>query len=162
MAKQLSNIEKRVMSQAEQDAQSLGQIMGAVTEQKEALMVFLDVIGELHEAGVLETLRGMLKARTKIGVIALSQMNKSGAQHLVRNAFSAVQFLAAMDPARLRVMLDSVTRGMEKAEPADHRIGVMGLMGTLRDPEVNAALSTMINFLRGMGQGLGQGAQHVH
>lgn len=159
MAKQLSNIEKRVMTQAEKDAQSLGQIMGAVSQQKEALMVFLDVLGELHQAGVLELLRGMLKSRTKIGVIALSQLNKSGAQHVIRNGFSAVQFLATLEPGRLRQMLDAVAHGLENAKPAERRLGVTGLVRAVRDPEVNASISTMLNFLHGMGEGLDHGAK---
>ncbi|MCP3028192.1 DUF1641 domain-containing protein [Halobacillus sp. A5] len=36
----------------------------------------------------------------------------------------------------------------------DEKIGIWGMMKSVKDPEVNRSLSTFIHFLEGMGSGL--------
>ncbi len=157
MAKATTQIEKRVLSQAEQDARSLSELISAVAQQKDALLVFLDIIGELHASGALEIVQGALKNRQAIGAIGLDQLNKSGAQNLIKNSMSTLQFLGKLDPVKMETMLTSVAAGVEHAvQPADEEpkqsVGLLKLMQQLRDPEVSASLMMLMRFLRGMGE----------
>ena len=158
MAKATSRIEQRQLSQAEQDAQALGEILQSVAQQKDSVIAFLDIVNEMHQAGILDVVRGVMKNRQQIGILGVHQLNKSGAQRMIKNGVTAMQFLAQLDPAQLKQVLGAVAGGLEHARPSDRPVGMWGIVNTLREPEVNASVSMVMNFLRGMGHGL----PHVH
>jgi uncharacterized protein YjgD (DUF1641 family) len=157
MAKAIEQIEKQVPNQAQEAADSVKQILDSVVQNKESILIFLDMLNEMHEAGFLEAAQSMLKSRHKIGVIGINQLNKSGAQRIIKNGMGAVQFLTKVDPAKLDMMLGAVASGLDQAgqTPDDGRpMGMWGMVKTMRDPEVQSSLGVMMNFLRGMGDGL--------
>ena len=125
-------------------------------------MMFMDILKEMHEAGFLQIAQGMLKSRHQIGVIGVTQLNKTGAQRIIKNGMGALQFLTKVDPAKLDMMLGAVASGLDQAGQThdDGRpIGMWGMVKTMRDPEVQSSLGVMMNFLRGMGDGLHQHQQ---
>lgn len=154
MAKATTRIEKQPIAPAELEAQSLQQIVGAVAQNKDAILSFVSIVGELHDSGVLAVVEGLLKNRQQVGVIGITQMNKSGAQRIIKNAVTAAQFMAQLDPVKLKQVLGAVAHGLEEARPSDKKVGLWGMVNTLREPEVNASVSMLVNFLRGMGEGL--------
>lgn len=157
MAKSLRHIEKQVPNKVEEQAQAMMQLMAAAAEQKDALLQFIEILGELQKAGLLDMAHGMLKNRHEIGVISINQMNKSGAQRFIKNGMSLVQFMGQLEPERLNRLLGAVSNGLETAEsqPANAG-GIWGMVRTFRDPEVNTSVGWMMNFLRGMGEELPQ------
>lgn len=157
MAKALRHIERRVPDKAEAQAQALMQVMAAAAEQKDALLQVIGIVGELKKAGLLDLVEGMLKNRHEIGVIGINQMNKSGAQNVIKNAMSLVQFMGQLEPGRLNRVLGAVSNGLENAEAQPARTGgVWGMVRTIREPDMDTSLGWMMNFLRGMGEQLPQ------
>ncbi|TCP59305.1 uncharacterized protein YjgD (DUF1641 family) [Tumebacillus sp. BK434] len=161
MAKATTVIEKRVPTQAEQEAEAMQEVMSAVAKNKDALLTFLDVLGELQESGALDMAHGALKSRHQIGVIGIGQLNKSGAQNIIKNGMSTVQFLAQLDPNKLQTMLGAVASGVDSAVTAEEqrpqkKPGLYDLFKRMRDPQVTSALGMMLNFLRGMGAAKGR------
>lgn len=154
MAKATWRIEKQQTSQVEQEAKALGEILGMIAKNKEAIMEFVEIVDELHKAGLLQIAQGILKNRQQIGLIGINQLNKSGAQRFIRNGMTAVEFLGKLDPDQLKQVLGAVSQGLAQAHPSERPMGMWGMLSTLRDPEVNASVSMVMNFLRGMGQGL--------
>lgn len=157
MAKAITHIEKRVPNAVEEQEQAIQEILTAAATNKEALLILIDVVNHLHQAGLLEMAQGFLTNRHKIGVIGLNQLNKSGAQRIIKNGMGAVQFLSRLDPAKLETLLGAVATGVDEASEAkeEHKqLGMMDLFKSMRDPEVQTSLGVMMNFLRGMGKGL--------
>lgn len=157
MAKAITHIEKRVPNAAEEQAEAIQDILNAAAQNKEALLILMDIVSQLHNAGLLEMAQGFLTNRHKVGVIGLQQLNKSGAQRIIKNGMGAVQFLTKLDPAKLDMLLGAMASGVDEASEAqaEHRqLGLAGLYKTMRDPEVQTSLGVMMNFLRGMGKGL--------
>ncbi|HLO03650.1 MAG TPA: DUF1641 domain-containing protein [Symbiobacteriaceae bacterium] len=154
MATATTRIERRETTPAEQQAEALVELLGAVAQQKEALLTLFDIIGELHNAGLLQIVQGLLKGRQEIGVIGISQLNKSGAQNLIKNAMTAVQFMGSIDPAHLKEVLTAVGHGLEQMKPAEERVNLWSMVNNVRDPDVMTSLGVMMNFLRGMGEAL--------
>lgn len=160
MAKATTHIEKKVPTPAEENAEAVREIMDALVKNKDSLLLLMDVVNELHETGILEAADAFLKNRHKIGVIGLNQLNKSGAQRIIKNGMGSLQFLTKLDPAKLETMLSAVASGVDQATepPSDNKkMGVWGMVKTMRDPEVQTSLSVLMNFLRGMGNGLQKG-----
>ncbi|MGZ4164132.1 MAG: DUF1641 domain-containing protein, partial [Tumebacillaceae bacterium] len=74
MAKATTRIEKSIPNPIEEQAQSLGQLLQAITANKDALLLLLDIVKELHELGLLEAMQAMLKNRHDISLIGLAQL----------------------------------------------------------------------------------------
>jgi uncharacterized protein YjgD (DUF1641 family) len=157
MAKATTRIEKAIPDAVQEQAQSLHMLLQAVAENRDALLMLMDIVKELNELGLLEAIHAMLKNRHDISVIGITQLNKPGAQRIVKNGMNALQFLSSINPAELEPLLKGMSNGVKYAAEADTDKGQMGLFGmmkSMRDPEVATSLQVMFNFLRGMGHGV--------
>lgn len=156
MAKAITNIERRIPNQAEEDAQAIQELLQAAANHSEPLMKLLDIIQELDRLGILDALQGILKNSEQIALIGLHQLNKPGAHRMIKNGMGAVQLLSQIDPAKLQTILQGVASGVEyaaKDEPGQKQ-GLWDILRTLRGPEASISLSMMTKFLQGMGKGL--------
>ena len=166
MAKAIRSIEKKPTDGLEQQAEAVQEVLQAVTESKEALVVFLDILKEAHKAGVLDIIQGVLKAREDIGFIAFEQLNQPTMHHTIKNLVGIVEFLGKMEPNQLNRILNGIANGMEKMmdakEEGKSQQGVWGLTKNLRDPDVNSTLYTAMEFMKGMGEVLRKDSSSYH
>ena len=165
MAKAIRSIEKKPTDTLEQQAEAVQEVLQAVTESKEALVVFLDILKEAHKAGVLDIIQGVLKAREDIGFIAVEQLNQPTMHHTIKNLVGIAEFLGKMEPDQLNLILNGVANGMEKMTDAKEEgksLGVWGLTKNLRDPDVTSTLSTAMEFMKGMGEVLRKDSSSYH
>ncbi|MBL0388375.1 DUF1641 domain-containing protein [Tumebacillus sp. ITR2] len=156
MAKAITHIEKTVPNEQEEQEQAVQEILSSAAKNKDAILLFMEMLGDLHQSGLLEAADAFLKNRHKIGVIGINQLNKSGAQRIIKNGMGAVQFLAGVDPDKLNTLLSAVSSGIDQAveTPKDDRpTGMWGMVKQMRDPGVQSSLGVMMNFLRGMSDG---------
>lgn len=155
MAKATTQIVKET-SRAEADqAKAQQEIMQALTEQKEAVLQLLQLVRDLKESGMLEMAHAFMSNRHQIGVIGINQLNKSGAQNLIKNGMGAVQFLGQLEPERLEFMLGALASGVEHAAQKRNRrerIGLWRMLGAFKETEIRQSLGFMLNLLRGMGR----------
>ena len=164
MATRTTRIEKAVPNPQQEQAQALAEIMAAVADNRVAIIQFLDILKEMHSAGFLDILQAVMQNRHDIGVIGVTQLNKPGAQHILKNGMTALQMLSSIDPNQLQAVMNGVTSGLDRAgqgmgEPSKP-LGMFDMIKTMRDPEVGASLQFMMNFLRGMSSGLHQNNVH--
>ncbi|RNB88439.1 DUF1641 domain-containing protein [Brevibacillus nitrificans] len=164
MAKAISNIERHIPSPEEVRDQAISQVLDAVSENHQALLTLLDIVKELQEIGVLDIVQGALKNRRDIGVIAVTQLNKPGMHHIMKNGMTAMQFLAKLQPEKIAGLLDAVDHGLERLTDTQNNkpIGLFGMGKAMMEPDVTLALGSMINFLRGMGEGMKNADKPVH
>ncbi|MBU8908680.1 DUF1641 domain-containing protein [Desertibacillus haloalkaliphilus] len=155
MAKQITQIEKQTPSEVEERAEAIKKLVDMTADNHESLMTFMEIIEELHEAGILDMVKGLLRTRDKVGALAVEQMNQPTMHRVIRNGTSAFQFLGRMDPDQLEQMLNGVSQGLDKTADRTGRqepIGLWGMVKQMRDPDVNASMTTLLGFLQGMGQ----------
>ncbi|MCZ8514299.1 DUF1641 domain-containing protein [Paenibacillus filicis] len=157
MATAITGIEKKIASEVDEEKQSIEELLQAARRHKEPLLAFLDILSEMHQFGLLEAAQALLKNKKQIVLIGLDQMNKPGAHRIIKNGMGAVEFLASIEPAKLQTLLNGVSKGVELAADPDRdhkQPGIWAMAKSLRQPEMLASLSMMMNFLKGMGQGL--------
>lgn len=157
MAKATINIERSKPDPVAEQAQAIQELTKALADNHEGVIMMMEIAKELKEMGALELVLGLLKARKKVGYVAIQQMNQPGMHHMVKNLITLVQFMGTVQPSQLQGILHSVSKGIERSAEDAERGKTTGLwqMGkSLRDPEVNAAITMMLGFLRGMGEGL--------
>lgn len=156
MAKAITNIEKHIPDQTEEEAQAVSNILQAAASHSGPLVKLLDILEELDRLGVLDALQGILRNSEQIALIGIHQLNKPGAHRIIKNGMGAVQFLSRIDPGKLQTILRGVASGVEYAandEPTRMQ-GLWDMVKILRDPEAGRALSMVTKFMQGMGKGL--------
>lgn len=157
MAKKIEQIEKHVPNKVEEKTAALNQMLEQMADNQKSLSVFLEIIEELHQAGVLDMIKGLLKTRDKVGVLAIQQLNQPDAHRMIKNGMSGVQMLSRINPDHLSTLMNGVTQGLEKSNDVEAKrepLSLWGMLRAMRDPDVNASLKTMLGFMQGMGKEL--------
>jgi uncharacterized protein YjgD (DUF1641 family) len=154
MAKAIRHIELKTKSKDEEQAESLSELLSLIAENKESIRITLEIVKELHSAGLLEILKGLLKTRDKVGVIAMEQINQPSMHRTIKNGIQALQLLGEVDPDKLSRILNAANNGLENITESNEKLSKWGMIKSLNDPNVSSSFSMMINFLKGMGEEL--------
>ncbi|WP_077212829.1 DUF1641 domain-containing protein [Bacillus dakarensis] len=165
MAKAIRQISKSVPNPVTEQMQAVSELLNAITENKEVLLTTIDILKGLHEMGVLDAAKAMLEQRTDIGAIAIQQINQPAMHNTIKNAMNAFKFLGSIDPDQLQAILNGVSQGFDRSAEVlknGENQSLWKLGTSLRDPDVKASLSTMMEFLHGMGEAFNQDPKNVH
>lgn len=154
MAKAISHIEKMKPTPAEQQAESLTEIIELIAKNKEAITASLEILQELHSAGLLDIIKGLLKTRDKVGVLAMEQLNQPSMHKTIKNSINTLQLLGEIEPDQLKTLLTAANSGLEHLGGPNQKTSKWGIMKSMNDPDVLSSLSTMTGFLQGMGKEL--------
>ncbi|WP_442599787.1 DUF1641 domain-containing protein [Neobacillus sp. D3-1R] len=165
MAKAIKQIKKSVPNPVEEQAQAISDILESLTENREAILSTLGILKHLHEMGVLNALHGLLEQRTEVGAIAVQQMNQPAMHNTIKNGINAFKFLGSVNPEQLQSILQGLSHGLERSTEVIQKGEFQSLwkLGTsMRNPDVRASLSTMVEFLHGMGEVFNRDQQELH
>lgn len=155
MAKAITQIIRRAPTADEEQAQAKDEILEAAAKHKESILLLLELVNDLKQAGVLEMAHAFVTNLHKIGVIGVNQMNKSGAQNLIKNGMGAAQFLGKLEPDKLEMLLGALAAGADRAagKPGEvRRVGMVGMLREMNSPDIQASFGFLLNFLRGVGR----------
>ncbi|MGF7086422.1 uncharacterized protein YjgD (DUF1641 family) [Kroppenstedtia sanguinis] len=155
MARPIQHIDRMASDSQLEREESLGEILEALTENKEAVLSTLDLLGEIQRAGVLDLLQGIAKNRHEVGVIALTQLNQPDNLQLIRNLIGGVQFLGRLHSDQLNRWLHSIGTGLERSIEnldGEEPESLWELGKWMRSREVRSSLTLLIRFLREMGK----------
>jgi uncharacterized protein YjgD (DUF1641 family) len=155
LAKAITHISRRVPAAEEKLERAKEEILEAAAENKESILLLLDVVNDLKQSGVLEMAHAFISNRDQIGVIGMNQLNKSGAQNLIKNSIGAAQFLAKLEPGQLELLLGALASGADNAlrkSGKTEKVGVFGMLKAMGSSDIQAAFGFLLNFLRGVGK----------
>jgi uncharacterized protein YjgD (DUF1641 family) len=157
MARPITVVKKHESTEAERQAQALGELVNVIAKNGEALQETLKVIHLLHESGALEVIGGLIQAREKVVEIGVSQLSKPTMTRGVNNVMSAVGMLGELEPDTIKKVFEGIVNGMQHSAEkvrANEKTGLFDIMKAYKDPDVNKALTVMLGFLKGMGEKL--------
>lgn len=154
MAKAITHIEKKIPNPAEEQAESLTEILSLIAKNREAITTSLEILQELNSAGLLSILKGLLKTRDKVGVLAIEQLNQPSMHKTIKNGINTLQLLGEVDPDKLKTLLNAANSGLQSIGESNEKTSKWGLVKSMGDPDVLSSLSTMTGFLQGMGKEL--------
>ena len=165
MAKPISNINKSISNPAEEQTQAVNDIVKALSENRDAFILTLDILKNLNEMGALNAVSALLQQRTEVAAIAIQQVNQPGMQHIIKNAMSVLSFLSSINPNQMQTIFNGLTKGLEYAterlesnqNPSLWKLGI-----SMREPEVKASLSTMVDVLHGLGEAFQSEKHQLH
>lgn len=160
MAKPITKIHFNAPSAEEIQQQKLNELQALLAEQEAAMNKILNITGELNDAGLLDAVQAMVKAKDDITGIAVGQLASDPATNLIKNVLQASGLLASINPELSEKLSESVQRGLHEAELANatpQQLGLFDVLKSLKDPDINRAINFGLNFLKGMGKGLDEG-----
>lgn len=155
MAKAIRQINRQVPNEIEERDQAMEEIMQALTDNKEAVLSMIDMARELHEVKVFETAGSLLKQRNEVGVIAMQQVNQPAVHNVIKSSFGLFKFLGGLQPSQLDTLLNGVTLGLKRMSQTGEKgkkQSIWKMRFRLRSPEIRAAMTTMVDFMEGMGE----------
>lgn len=158
MASPIRQLTKKQLSPDEIRQNKLHELESLLAEQDQALNKLLQITGDLNDTGILDAVLAMVKAKEGIAEIVVHQATREPITNLINNMMSAAGALTAIDPAMTEKLAASAANGLKEAEKErtnDKKIGIFGLMKSLRDPDINRSIKFGLNFLKGMGKSLG-------
>ncbi|ALS78658.1 MULTISPECIES: DUF1641 domain-containing protein [Planococcus] len=157
MASPITQIKKRQWTPEEIRQQKLYELESLIAEQNQALNKLLAITGDLDDAGVLDAVVAMVKAKEGISEVVMGQATRVPVTNLINNMMGAAAALTAIEPASTEKLASSVVNGLKEAESQNHngkKLGVLQMVKAFRDPDINRAIKFGLNFLKGMGKGL--------
>ncbi|MFT9596539.1 DUF1641 domain-containing protein [Mesobacillus sp.] len=155
MAKAIRQISRQVPNETEERSQAVEEILKALADNKEAVLSMIDLAKELHDVKVFETAGSLLKQRNEVGVIAMQQVNQPAVHNVIKSGFGLFKFLGGLQPSQLETLLNGVTLGLKRMSQTGEKgkkQSIWKMRIRLRSPEIRAAMTTMVDFMEGMGE----------
>src|SRR5258708_5470293 len=91
LAKAITRIDSGIPTAEEQRERAKEELLEAAANHKESILLLLDIVNDLKQAGLLEMAHAFISNSHQIGVIGMNQLNKSGAQNMIKNSIGAAQ-----------------------------------------------------------------------
>ena len=155
MAKPISTIERLVVSDETKRAQDLKDIEASLAEHKEAVLETINLLGNLHDRGILSLLNGLFSQGDEVFRIMVQELNKPNNSRVLQNSLGLAGILGSIDIDRLKMLTEKANNGLKEATETDaveEQGNVFELLKVLKDPEVNRSMRLMVRFLKGMGK----------
>lgn len=165
MAKPIRHFNRSEPDPIEVQAQAISDIVNKLSENRDAILTSLDILKNLHQMGTLEAILGLLEQRTEIGAIAIQQFNQPSIHNVIKNGMSIFKFLGSLDPDQMQTIFKGLNKGLNHASERLHNGDSPSLwkLGTsMRNPEVKASLSTLLEIMHGLGEALQNDERQLH
>lgn len=129
----------------------------AGAQNADALRAGLELLGTLHEHGVLDLLSKLVRGGSGLTTQTLHLLEDESAIRLIRTLLEAGRTVSDLDPHEVRTLgraLNAgVTEGARRAA-GGAQVGLGEVLGLLRDPDIQVALAALFGTLKGFGQAL--------
>ncbi|MGX9134315.1 DUF1641 domain-containing protein [Rummeliibacillus sp. JY-2-4R] len=165
MAEAIKQIKKEIPTPEQEQSQAITEIIAALANNREAIISTIGIIKHLQDMGVLNVLNGLLEKRVDVGAIAIQQINQPSMHNTIKNGMNAIKFIGQLNPEQLQIILNGVSRGLEKSEEKmnkNEKVSLWKLGNSMRNEEVRTSLSTMLGLLEGMGEVFQKDKQKLH
>ncbi|WP_413298912.1 hypothetical protein AA0X95_14380 [Bacillus sp. 1P10SD] len=154
MAKAITQIREVPRPELEQE-QAMSEIMNEIVANKEIILKTIRIMKGLQDTKVLDAVESMIDQRTEIGAIAIQQVNQPAIRNVIKNAMNAFSFLGALQPGQLSDVLEGLSQGFKRmAESGQEgkKQSLWQLRKRLWSKEMRAAMTSMMNFMDGLGE----------
>jgi uncharacterized protein YjgD (DUF1641 family) len=155
MAKAIRQIRKEVPNQQEEQQQAIADILKELADNREAIMGAIGILKGLQEMKVLETVGALLDQRNEVGAIAIQQINQPTMHNVIKNGIAAFKFLGSIQPSHLETIMEGVGIGLKRLSQTGQKgekQSIWKMRRRLRSPKIRAAMTTMVDFMEGMGE----------
>ncbi|MGG3563857.1 hypothetical protein ABES03_19920 [Neobacillus rhizosphaerae] len=155
MAKAITQIREVPRPEIEQE-QAMTEIMSEIVANKDVILKTIRIMKGLQETKVLDVVESMIDQRTEIGAIAIQQVNQPAIRNVIKNAMNAFSFLGELQPGEVSDVLEGLSHGFkrmaESGQEGKKQSSLWQLRKRLWSREMRAAMTSMMNFMDGLGE----------
>jgi uncharacterized protein YjgD (DUF1641 family) len=154
MAKAITQIREVPRPEIEQEV-AMSEIMSEIVANKDVILKTIRIMKGLQDTKILDAVESMIDQRTEIGAIAIQQVNQPTIRNVIKNAMNAFSFLGSLQPGQLSDVMEGISHGFErlaKSGQEGKKQSLWQLRKRLWSKEMRAALTSMMNFMDGMGE----------
>ncbi|MGD6819038.1 DUF1641 domain-containing protein [Metabacillus sp. 113a] len=158
MANAINKIKKLELSEEEKRKKELMEMQEALVDNKSAILESLKLMRHMEDKGILPLLNGLVGQGDKVLNVFVKATDKEENTNALRNLLLMVGMLGTINVKELEPILLKMNRGIERVaeqKDTDKKTGLFELLKSLRDPEVNRAITLMLTFLKGVGEETG-------
>ncbi|WP_102128000.1 DUF1641 domain-containing protein [Deinococcus planocerae] len=141
------------------------EVAEASAQNAEALVEGLKLLSALHDHGVLDVLNKVVRGGGGLAGESLHILERGSSTHVIRNLLEVVRVLTELDPQSVgalgRALNEGVNEGAKRVARGE-RVGVGELVGLMRDPDIQVALTALFGTLKGFGHALRQADAQMH
>lgn len=126
-------------------------------QSADALSDSLLLLQELHQHGVLDLLVKLVRGGEGLADSTMKILGSDSSLNIIRNAVEVLKIADQVDPKELEDLGRAVGAGVAQGARnvrEGHTVTLPELLGLLRDPDVQAALSALVGLLKGAGRSL--------
>jgi len=126
----------------------------APIEHAEALLSGIEVLQALHDAGILEIVKGALSSGEKVLDIVVKALNTPEAIRATRNAMILAKVFGTIEPELMEKFASAVPDALAGAARAEEAKapGFIGIMKIFRSENLRHGLSVVNNLLEAWGK----------
>jgi uncharacterized protein YjgD (DUF1641 family) len=130
----------------------MAKLESAPAEHAAAILDSYELLQALHEAGVLELLRGAVTAKDQMVETAVSAAQSTEAVHALRNAIIWGKMVGSINPELMQCIASAVgeTLGSER-RPVIEPPGLLSLLAQFRRKELRRSVALINRFLETLG-----------
>lgn len=156
MAEPIKDIQFQVPDIQKQKQKEWQEIEEALLNNKDAILETMEIIGYLKQRGILDLVKGLLGQGDKVLDILVNTANMNENKNSIKNILLLLGTIGMINVTQLEPFLLKLNAGVarvaESERQQDGKTGYIGLARALKDPEINRAITLILEFLKGMGQ----------
>jgi uncharacterized protein YjgD (DUF1641 family) len=126
----------------------------APEQHVEALLESYELLQQLHDAGALRLLRGVLQSGDLLLDTAVNAAKSDEAIRGLRNAIILAKMLGSINPDLLQGYANAVSETLGCQKPVAEPPGLLKLFSEFRHPELRRSMALLNKFLESLGNQL--------
>ncbi|MTH54801.1 DUF1641 domain-containing protein [Bacillus mangrovi] len=155
MAKATTTIKRFELSDEEKRQRDLREVEDALVQNKEAILESLKLMQHMQNKGVLPLLNGLFGQGDKVLQVLVKAIDTPENANAMKNLLLMMGMLGTINVRELEPLMLKVNNGVErvaKEKDTDRKTGYFDIVRSLKDPEINRAVTLLFTFLKGMGE----------
>lgn len=154
MAERIQKIKRIQYSEEQILKRDLDEVKQAVSENKTAILKGIGFLNTLESQGMLDMIDASLKQKEEILTNVVTEVNKEQYSSILDNAGNLLFLMGQLDVGAIEQFMGKINSGLEVANEtqSDEKTSYTKMLRALKDPEVNRSVTTLLNFMKGMGK----------
>jgi uncharacterized protein YjgD (DUF1641 family) len=123
----------------------------------ETLEELAKLLNNLEEKKILKFLNSFLEKSDEMLEVILTWMNRPENTNMIKNFFLIFGFLKNVEFEKLNKIAKALAHGINKAYDElgkEKKIGIIGILRAINDPDINRSIRVILAILKGMGEEL--------
>ncbi|WP_077325824.1 DUF1641 domain-containing protein [Virgibacillus siamensis] len=154
MAEPITKIKHMEIPEEKIQQDNLDEVVEAISKNKEAILQGIDLLGTLHDNGMLNMGHALVKHKEDALENVMRELNKPEYVKVMENIVQLLFLAGDLNVGEMKTIAGRLNEGLEAAGKSEQggKTTYFDLMKALKDPDINRSITMLLSFLKGMGK----------